>query len=410
MARTKMGKKSWGSRILVLVLSLVCVVYIGYQAMDGVKSRIHTVEAAVVTVEDKVSCEGVFIREEQPIFGDSSKTVEYLVKNGEKVANGERVAMFFNDGASLTAYHEMRAVEHEIESLRYAYTHLSGGADGVKLDSLITISMLNITEMLEQGSVAALSGDYADLLQLVLRRDGDRITSEDYKAQLAGLESRKKSWQSQVGTGASSAAAPAAGYFVRAYDGLGKMLSPSALSALSIADIRQALSAQADSEKDVVGGLVQGFEWYFAAAVGQEQAAVLRERSAVLVRFPSVGSKPLRVSVYDVRTGSDGQALVIFRSGTMEEGYLTARAEEVDIIYNTYPGIKVPKEALRQEDGQWGVYCLVGGIARFKPVEWVYQTDSYYLVKPAESASKGLVMYDQIITGGKDLEKDKVVK
>ena len=94
----------------------------------------------------------------------------------------------------------------------------------------------------------------------------------------------------------------------------------------------------------------------------------------------------------------------------MSESYLTTRQADIEIIYNSYEGIMVPKEALRQVDGEWGVYCLVGGITRFKPVEWVYQTDSYYLVEPAASSSNGLVMYDQIITSGKDLEKDKVVR
>ena len=118
----------------------------------------------------------------------------------------------------------------------------------------------------------------------------------------------------------------------------------------------------------------------------------------------------LQVDIYDVRTSDDGQALVIFQSGEMSESYLTTRQADIEIIYNSYEGIMVPKEALRQVDGEWGVYCLVGGITRFKPVEWVYQTDSYYLVEPAASSSNGLVMYDQIITSGKDLEKDKVVR
>ena len=82
----------------------------------------------------------------------------------------------------------------------------------------------------------------------------------------------------------------------------------------------------------------------------------------------------------------------------------------MDIVLDSYTGIRVPREALRQVDGQWGVYCLVGGLSRFKPVEWVYQTDSYYLVEPAKSSSQGLTLHDRIIIKGRDLEKDKVVK
>lgn len=405
-----MSKKSWGSKVLAFILALGCIVYIGVRIISGLKNQIQTIEAALVSVEDKISSVGIFIRDEQPVYGDASKTVEYLVANGEKVAKDESIAMFFSDSASLTAYHEMQAVNDEIESLKYAYTHLSGGADGVKLDSLITVSMLSITEQLDNGNVQASSADYADLLQLVLRRDGERITNSDYNAQLAALESERQSWQNQVGNNATIATSPAPGYFVRYYDGWADELNPAGLDTLTIEDVENALAVETSDANEAIGGLVKGFEWYFAVVVTEEQASALRDRKTVSVRFPSISSQTLRVDIYDVRTGDNGQALVILRSGEMAEGYLTARQEDIEIIYNSYNGIMVPKEALRQEEGEWGVYCLVGGITRFKPVEWIYQTDSYYLVEPAASSSKGLVMYDQIIVSGKDLEKDKVVR
>lgn len=393
-----------------MALALLCLVYISYRAVSGMSNQVETIEASLVTVEDKISSEGIFVRSELPVYGDTSKTMEYLVKNGEKVAKNENIAMFFSDSSSLEAYHEMQSVDDEIKSLQYAYTHLSGGADGAKLDSLISMGMVNITETLDNGNVSAVSGNYTNLLQLVLRRDGERITNEAYQAQLTALESEKAAWRSSVGSKASAAVAPAAGYFVRHYDGWGKHLSPESLDTFSLENLEEALAAERKNEEGTIGGLVEGFEWYFVTAVDEEQASILRERSTVMVRFPSVSSQTLRVSVHEVRKAVGGQALVIFRSGTIEEFYLNARQEEIDIIYNSYSGIRVPKEALRQEDGKWGVYCLVGGITRFRPVQWIYQTDSYYLVEPAESASKGVILYDQIIVSGKDLEKDKVVK
>ena len=404
-----MSRKTIFSKIGVGLLALVIVVYVGFQVTISVRNSVETIEATVVTVENKISCEGVFIRDEQPITGNTSKTVEYLVQDGEKVANGEEIARLFDDNASLTAFHEMNAVQDEIDSLQYAYTHLSNGSDSAKLDSLITLSMLEITEILEQGNVTMVSGDYTDLLQLVIQRDGSKIDSAQYEAQLSALESERAGWQAQSGTGSVAVQAPAPGYFTRLYDGLGQDLTTDALDELTISDVETALSSSG-STGDVLGGIVTGFEWYFATAVTEEQAAVLKEKSAVTVRFPAITSESLRVSVYSVRTEADGQALLILRSGNIREEYLSARQAEVDIILDSYTGIRVPREALRQVDGEWGVYCLVGGMSRFKPVEWVYQTDSYYLVESAESSSKGLTLHDKIIVKGRDLEKDKVVK
>ena len=84
--------------------------------------------------------------------------------------------------------------------------------------------------------------------------------------------------------------------------------------------------------------------------------------------------------------------------------------ETADVVKRSYTGIMVPGEALHQNEGEWGVYCLSGAFMKFKPVEWVYQGDGYYIVKPAASQSKGLYLYDKMIIKGKNLEANKVMK
>ena len=94
----------------------------------------------------------------------------------------------------------------------------------------------------------------------------------------------------------------------------------------------------------------------------------------------------------------------------MKARYLTSRVQDVDIVVGEYTGLKVPAQALRQSGGQWGVFVLSGSVAQFKPVTWIYQTESYYLVPCAKSAKEGLYRYDRIITRGRDLADNKLVE
>ena len=70
------------------------------------------------------------------------------------------------------------------------------------------------------------------------------------------------------------------------------------------------------------------------------------------------------------------------------------RHQNAQIIFDSYAGIRVPKDALRVvtetiEDGSGGeitqrmtgVYCRIGLAAQFKPVSVVYQGEDYYLVE-----------------------------
>jgi hypothetical protein len=89
--------------------------------------------------------------------------------------------------------------------------------------------------------------------------------------------------------------------------------------------------------------------------------------------------------------------------------YLENRCQSADVVAATHEGLRVPKEALRQSEGKWGVYTLSGAVARFKPIDWICETETAYIVEPAASQSKGLYYYDKIIVTGKDISEGKVV-
>ena len=103
------------------------------------------------------------------------------------------------------------------------------------------------------------------------------------------------------------------------------------------------------------------------------------------------------------------EAVVLFKSTTMDVLYLDNRFQTADVVADTFEGLRVPKEALRQSEGDWGVYTLSGAVARFKPIEWICETENAYIVEPAESQNKGLYYYDKIIVSGKDIAEGKVV-
>ena len=70
----------------------------------------------------------------------------------------------------------------------------------------------------------------------------------------------------------------------------------------------------------------------------------------------------------------------------------------------------MPAQALRQQDGAWGVFVLDGNVASFKPVTWNYSTDSYFLVPCAKSSKEGLFRYDRVIVQGRNLADNKVIR
>ena len=158
-----------------------------------------------------------------------------------------------------------------------------------------------------------------------------------------------------------------------------------------------------------MGSITTGFRWYYAVVLTKDEASLLQQRETLEVYFPEISANKLEMKVYRLETVGE-QSILILESTRMDPVFLTAREQDIDIVVGRYTGLKVPSQALRQNEGQWGVFVLDGSVATFKPVTWTYSTDSYFLVPCAASAKEGLFRYDRVIVQGKNLADNKVVQ
>lgn len=386
---------------------MLVVVYMGYQVMENLTEKIITADALEITAQDKVSTNGIFVRQETPLYSQQGGAVAFLAGEGEKVARGQAVAQFFTDESQLALYRQSQALGEEIESVKYAFTHMTDGSDGVKLDSLIKMNMLQLGAKLQQGLVSQ-ADEYASKLDaMIVQRGVAQKGDTDYAMILQQLESEKAQIDASL-QGGTAVTTPAAGYFVGRTDGCEESLTPEGLKTLSADAITQVVERQ-ESAAEAMGKVVDGYSWYFAAPVSEEEAKKLKELNKVTLRFPQLLAEDISCSVYDVHEDETGDWVAVFQSGYMNTALLMARDQPADIILRSYTGLKVPKEALRQnEEGEWGAYCLEGAQVVFKKVTILFQTDSFYVAE--ETGKNGeLTRYDKMVVKAKDIENRKVV-
>lgn len=402
-----MSRKTFFKSLGAVLLLLLVVVYMGYQVMENLTEKIVTADALEITAQDKISTNGIFVRQETPLYPQQGGTVAFLADEGEKVAKGQAVAQFFTDESQLALYRQSQSLGEEIESVKYAFTHMTDGSDGVKLDSLIKMNMLQLGAKLDQGLVSQAEEYSSKLDAMIVQRGVAQKGDTDYAAILQELESQKAQIDASL-QGGAAVTAPAAGYFVGRTDGCEESLTPEGLKTLSADAITQVVERK-EASSEAIGKVVDGYSWYFAAPVTAEEAKRLKEVSKVTLRFPQLLAEDISCSVYDVHEDENGEWVAVFQSGYMNTALLMARDQPADIILRSYTGLKVPKEALRQnEDGEWGAYCLEGAQVVFKKITILFQTDSFYVAKDTGKNGE-LTRYDKMVVKAKDIENRKVV-
>ena len=113
------------------------------------------------------------------------------------------------------------------------------------------------------------------------------------------------------------------------------------------------------------------------------------------------------------RIGEDeggSRLLVLSCDSYMQEATLL-RQQSADVVFTSYSGLRVPKEAVRvNENQQPGVYVLEGSTAVWKSISILHDNGESYVVELDKTTTDHLWPGDEIIVGAKNLYDGKVVR
>lgn len=405
------NKKQRYNNKIVLFFAILALIYLLARYMTSSMNSVRTATAVSMTVADDVSATGYFVRDEQIVPSGSSDTVEYTVNDGEKVFRGAELATEYTDKDALEINRKISSLKSNIKLLSSVKENDGDFSDVAKLDQLIFIRMNELSAMVDSNNISGLSGLASDLRALTLKRSSNGKTSADVAEEIKKLQNEVWSLQNNIKGKTHKITSPASGYFSETVDGYEDIFRSSEISDYTVDKLKK-LSEQTPKQygKETMGKIINGFSWYFVAAVPINELADLKKNESVKLHFSQVSSEvPATVSEIK-RDAQSGQALVILQSMMMDEKIVSMRKQSVDIVRRTYTGLKVPKEAIRMNSGQMGVYVLNGAVSKFKTIKPIYEGDNFYIIEQSIGNKDSVVAMDDIIIKAKELEDKKVVK
>jgi hypothetical protein len=144
--------------------------------------------------------------------------------------------------------------------------------------------------------------------------------------------------------------------------------------------------------------------------VGEADGKRLTVGKTYQLRFGGDPDNPILAVLEGADSSEEDGYVLTFRSSRTNNTCLLQRQQTAGIILTTYEGLCVNNEARRVVDGVTGVYVLSGMEMTFKPIEALYSTDAYTIVKWETNKPGALKLYDEIILAGKKIYDGKVVQ
>lgn len=426
------------TRLMMAAIFLTVLVYFGVNLAAYFMDPYTITVAYGYTGEKAVTVSGYVVREEEVLPG-GGELVYSSRSEGERVSGGGTVALIYQSAQALQEANTLRALEEQLEQLRYAQSLAVGAVAGVRLDEETTASLTAFRSALAAGNLSGAGEEGKSLRAATLKRSYAYSGTGALDETVAALQAQISALSASAGSGATRVSAPKAGLFSSLVDGYETVLNRTDILQLTPSAYRAIAPA---AEAAGVGKMVYGVGWSFLTMMRSEDISRMQEGDTVTLRFQKGLERDMEMRVSHISVEDGGRRVVVFTSERYLNLTTLLRLQNAQVIFESYSGIRVPRSSVRVDNepvtGDDGkpvldengnpktqsvtcVYCLWGTTARLKPVKVLWQEDEYILVVPDEQAlsafsseqareGRRLRAGDQVITAAADLYDGKVIR
>lgn len=391
-------------KVLVLILSVFMLVTVFHQFVQIFEDDYTTETATVYSSAEKVTFNGVYIRNETVVSGGKSGVLSYPSSDGSKVAKDSVVAYVYKSANDIYINQQIESLKNEVEILK---KEQSPGTTVVAqpefISSLIDEKYRTITTLAARNDLSSLrseSDDFQMLMGIYQIVIGEET---DYNDRIEQLEKQIKLLEAKQNNPIDIITVPNSGYFISYVDGYEDILSTDKISSITADDIKEVIKNDgynaAKASKKAVGKIVDDYEWDLVGIVNPKDAS-FNPGKEVKVKLSSTPDL-LTAKIADViETDDPEECVIVLSCEKLNFNLVQYRTERVEIILDDFNGIKVPREAVRfNKNNEKGVYVLLGQRIAFKKVDVIYECDEY-LLSAITSDTSYISVYEDIILSG----------
>ncbi len=400
------------SKIIRALIIIVVLVFFVAKVYESFKDNYDTEEAISYNVNENIIFDGVFVRNETIITHDTKGVIDYLYPDGSKLSNSSVIANVYENEQQIYAKYKIQELYEELDDLEHSQNPgTTNYAQPETIKSQIDEKYLKITSAIEVQDLKTVASLKNDLVTLMNIYNIVTKMETDYENRKAEINKQIETYQSQYALPISTIETDHTGYFVSKTDGFESKISIDTIDDVNIEMIEDIIKGKdADKVDNAVGKLYDSYECKIVGIIKPTNKFL--KGDSLKIRL---GSSDLSysVDVYDIIKESDEKWIVILNCEAIDENISGERVEKIELIFQEFSGLKVPREAIRfkefeekatDENGletktkvkYKGVYVQIGQEITFKKINVIYEGDNFVICENV-SDTDYLNLYDQII-------------
>lgn len=410
MSKVKLNKSSI-KYIVYSLIGIAIIIYFVYQVILMNSTPYRTETAIERMMQNTIETKGFVVRDEIYLTAsDPNGTIVSIAEDGKRVGSGETVAISFKTEQSASAYVKINELNREIDYYTQLKNKVGAGTNSPSTyNNMINSACIKYITSAKSEIGSDFEDALSDLRESITTKQlaVGKVISVDEK--LASLKAQLLELNGQ-NLGYTSIASPNSGYYIGSVDGFENTVKYSDVMKMNALDINSLLSsAPSPTQNNIMGKLVDSFNWYILCNVPYDLSGALEVGKTVKVKVPTMSSETFECTVVKKGDREGENISIILKCGLMNRDVAKLRIADFQIITDEFMGFRISNDAIREVDSQKGVYVLRGNTVQFKKTDIIYSSEEYSIIKSNSEDSSFIRQYDTVITQGVDLYDGKVI-
>lgn len=386
--------------IFCVVTAIAAIMAIRYVAAI---SFTNTINPEIVTEERLAEAKGFILRDERVFNAQGGGTVYSNLSEGGRVSKDGYIATVYYGNVSADKLKELNNIDKKIAAAidrenKKTYREY----DDTSVEGEIASLELRIIEAAAENDISKIA-DYKSQINGI--RAGETAADESEQ-----LTAQRQSAEAQMGVSKSDMFTDMTGVFTTYMDGFENILNPSLLDQYTVDFIdglqtpekRESTLGKVVAAGDPVCKVVNNHVWYAVVTAEAKDIASCKAGDTVTLRFKNMAGAETTGTIESIsEPDASGRSLAVIKSYAYFEGAFAYREADVDLVFESYTGYKVPTYAVRTAEGKYSVIGEIGKKRYTCDCNVLYSDadEGFAIVQSTEDAVNKLSQMERIVIG-----------
>lgn len=348
----KITKKKVNRKKIIIYIALVLIlIYLAYAVYLLVRQPTDKVTVEKGTLYLEETDIGYIIRNEQVVKGNNYKNGMERIKNeGEKTAKDDAIYRYYSKNEEKLK-EQIAELDTKVQEALQGQTSIDSTlklADIKLLENQLDEKIALLSKTSDISKITEYKKQINDIISKKAKLTGESSSAGTYLKQ---LYNQRTKLEEQLNSGAEYIKAPESGIVSYKVDGLEETLTPNNFSTLSkeFLEKLKIKTGQLIATNDECGKIIDSSKCYIATISDSEQARKTSVGDSVKVRLSS--NKVIKSTVAYVSQENEEETLIVLEINKQISELANYRKISFDLIWWNESGLKVPNQAIVEENG-----------------------------------------------------------